>query len=171
MSGPFLVFIGIYIISVLAAFFVYLMKYRKKRKRMRRNRAAEAIIKDALLDHSIRNPYKAAFLRVPSSARVFLAVTMKVEGKRQEIIFDPIEGVYFGQGAFNKIRIFDRQVSEKQGCIYYKLGALWLKNLSGSVAVFVDRVSGGSVKVLPKGAVQLFSGDKITVGNSSMVIS
>ena len=168
MNGGLIAFIAVYVVAVLASFFIYLVCFRRKRRITKRSRAAEAIIKDELLDHSVRNPYKAAFMNVPASAKMMLAVSMKIDGKKQEVVFDPSSGVYFGRGAFNKIRIYDSGISEKQGCFFFKNNRLWLQNMSGTIPVRIERVTGKSLWLYPGQVVQISDGDAVVVGGTRL---
>ena len=165
-----LYFIAAYVLLVVSAFVIFMVRERDKSRRKKLNVAAEKIVREDLLVYSLKNPYADMNrVEIPSSKRVMIALNVKAGGKKQEFVFDPAKQVSIGRGDKNQIIIHDPAVSDVHALIYVSGRQVCLSNVSPRRKVSLKRGSRqtgmrpGAVLVLKNGDIIIVGGYKLRV--------
>ena len=163
-------FTVIYVAAVITAFVIYMVKSSGNAKRKKYCYGAEKLIRDDMLEYSLKNPFRGGNPNPPSSKRLMLAVKTKAAGQKQTMVFDPLKPVYVGRDKDNHIRLYNPGVSGRQAVIFYSDGKLWIKNTSSSHSFEVKKGLFNAVKTAPGKTVRLKNGNVIRLSGSRIKV-
>lgn len=126
--------------------------------------AAQRIIQEQCLNYSIQNPLNSKMVR-PQTQKMMLCLKIE-KAKNKSFVFDPMEKIYIGRNNNeNSICLQDAIVSGRHCCLFLYGNEIWIQDLNSANGTFVKRGM-RSPYALKGTQMQVFSGDKIFVGNT-----
>lgn len=157
-------FVGIYIAAAVCGFVCFLLVNNAKSEAAKYRHAAEKIIREEMLDYSLKNPYTLPRgSAAPASERLMLGICLESGKRKQRLVFDTTAPVYIGRNRKNHIVLYDRDVSSQHGRIFQQDGKLWLQDLQSYSGITV-RHGLFQKKQIPRGhSVRLTDGDRVLI--------
>lgn len=163
--------IGIYIAAAIGLFLSFLLTHRAKSDTRKYYAAAERMIREEVLDYSLKNPYtlpKGA--TAPSVRRTMVGIGMKDTNGKQRLLFDPEKPIYIGRGRGNQIILQGKEISAQHACIFAYHGKIWIKDLQSYSGITVRR-GWLQNKSIPRGkGTRLLDGDRVQIQNHELSI-
>lgn len=160
-----LVFVVIYVIVLLGSFICFLVVGNIKTNEERFRYAAEKIIREEMLDYSLRNPFVAASLNVPSARRRMVGLTIRSAREKRPLLFTADQQIFIGRDHQNQIVLRGARFSNRH-CVIEQRGAkIVLRDLNSNSGTVLKR---GMLtkKVLKRGrAAVLRDGDQIRLNS------
>lgn len=164
-------FIIIFFVIILTIFSVVYVKRQNEQWEKCYN-AAFNIIKEDMLDYSIKNPLNT-YTMEPSGARIMIELKMLNSKKKDSYVFDPAKGVSIGRRKSegkNMICLTDISVSGNHCMIYSSGNSVYFQDMGSSNGSTIKRgfrkyfVGNGNV-------MELKTKDKLFIGISEFKIN
>lgn len=152
--------IGVIIVIVIAVInvVIYVIQVNKKAERQKYYDAAYKVIKESCLNNAIRNHSE----KLQNRQKQMVYLKWK-DGEKQGYVFDPETPIWIGRNPENNdISIREGAVSSRHCVLYLHQGNIFLKDLNSRNGTWMKQ---GMTKQQVQGVKQVFSGDKIIVGD------
>ena len=133
-------FVIVYVIVVLGSFICFLVVGNIRTGEERFRYAAEKIIREEMLDYSLRNPFLTGNLKVPSPRRRMVGLTIgSRREKRRPLLFPADEQIFIGRDDQNQIVLKGKQFSGRH-CVIERQGKkIWLRDLNSRTGTVLRR--------------------------------
>lgn len=156
--------IGIYIAAAIGAFICFLLLHRARSDARKYRSAAERMIREEILDYSLKNPYTLPKgTSMPATKRLMLGICMKHGDSKQRLLFDPAKPIYIGRSRHNQIIIQGKEISAQHTCIFIHHGKVWIRDLHSYSGTVIFR-GWTKRKTIPRGkTIRLLDGDRIQI--------
>lgn len=158
--------IGIIIVIVIAVInvVIYVIQANKKAERQKYYDAAYKVIKEGCLNNAIRNHSET----LQNRQKQMIYLKWK-DGEKQGYVFDSEKPIWIGRNPEdNDICIREGAVSSRHCVLYLYQGNIFLKDLNSRNGTWIKQ---GMTKQQVQGVNQVFSGDKIIVGDLTIKVT
>lgn len=158
-----LILLIIIVSAVLVVFIV--IHNRKKNEEMRYFAAAGNIMRDDILDYSLKNPLaNDGSIKEPNGRKTMVYIKT-VGNKNARYVFDPEKCINIGRDKNNSnIYINDNAVSKNHCCIYAKSDHVYVKDGNSVNGTLLMRSWRRRYEINGGAKAELRSGDRIKVG-------
>lgn len=159
-----LYFVIIYVIVLVGSFICFLVVGNIRVGEERFRYAAEKIIREEMLDYSLRNPF-ASGMQAPGARRRMVGLTIRSAREKRPLLFTADQQISIGRDHENQIVLKGRQFSGRHCVIEQQGKKIWLRDLNSRNGTVLRRGL-FTKKLLKQGRrCALRDGDQIRLGS------
>lgn len=174
------------VLAILILIFIFIRQSKKNRETRERRQISNAKMRNMQLDEMLKNPdirsewskhpnpfdvqyVHAANTEMNAMPKFQIEIEVHTETSVQRYLFDLEREVTIGQDEKNVLPVKDKLAAKRNCSIFVKNQAVYVKNLSASVPVCIQR--GKKKQLIQNQIVKLQSRDILTLGKTALHIS